>query len=244
MAAEQLPFTELLNYVTAPVVTPAMEAVGLHPHDPAAPISNSVAMQVLVTLILIGLFILLRARLSADNPGGLQHTFEGMLGFIQKQSRDIIGHGWEPFTSFLISLALFLLFCNMLGLFPGFMTPTEHPEVPLGAALVAFVYYNYHGFKHAGAGYIKHFLGPVWWLSWLMLPIEVVSHLARVLSLTVRLYANMFAGEMVLLVFISLIPLFVPIPFLLLHVAVAFIQTYIFVLLTTVYLQGAVAEEH
>jgi F-type H+-transporting ATPase subunit a len=244
MAAEQLPFTEVLNYVAAPVVTPAMEAVGLHPHDPAAPIPNWIAMQVLVAMLLIALFVYARMRLSVDKPGGLQHALEGLRGFIHGLGKDIIGHGWQPFVPFLMTLALFLLFCNMLGLIPGFMTPTEHPEVPLGAAVVAFLYYNYHGIKHAGASYIKQFMGPVWWLSWLILPIELVSHVARMLSLTVRLYANMFAGELVTLVFFSLIPLFVPLMFLGLHFAVALIQTYIFVLLTTVYLQGAISEEH
>ena len=89
-----------------------------------------------------------------------------------------------------------------------------------------------------------HFTGPVWWLSWLMLPIEIISHLARMLSLTIRLFANIFAGDMVTLVFFSLVPIGIPVAFLLLHVGVSFLQSYIFVLLTTVYLQGAVATEH
>jgi F-type H+-transporting ATPase subunit a len=92
--------------------------------------------------------------------------------------------------------------------------------------------------------YLKHFLGPMWWLSPLMLPLEIISHLARLMSLTIRLYANMFAGDMVTLVFFSLIPLAVPVLFLGLHIGVALLQAYIFVLLTTVYLAGAVATEH
>ena len=179
-----------------------------------------------------------------DQPGALQHIFEGAHGFVEDQSHEIIGHHSEGFTPFLMALGFFILSCNLLGVIPGFESPTATPVVPLGCALCAFVYYQSQGFKHAGIGYLKHFLGPVWWLSWLMLPIEIVSHLARVLSLTIRLFANMFAGDMVTLVFFSLVPLGVPILFLGLHIGVSLLQTYIFVLLTTVYLQGAVADEH
>jgi len=193
---------------------------------------------------LLVLFLLLRSRLSVDRPGALQHMFEGVEGFIQGQSNEIIGHHSEAYTPFLAALGLFILFCNLLGLIPGFESPTAVPIVPLGCAVCAFVYYQFQGFRHAGIGYLKHFLGPVWWLSWLMLPIELISHLARVLSLTIRLYANMFAGDMVTFVFFSLVPIGVPIAFLGLHIGVSLLQTYIFVLLTTVYLQGAVAEEH
>jgi F-type H+-transporting ATPase subunit a len=140
---------------------------------------------------------------------------------------------------------LFILLCNLIGLIPGFEAPTATPSVPLGCAIVAFGYYNFQGFrKHGVIGYLKHFFGPVWWLAWLMLPIELISHLARMLSLTIRLFANMFAGDMVTLVFFSLIPIGVPVLFLGLHIGVSLLQTYIFVLLTTVYLAGAVAEEH
>ena len=109
---------------------------------------------------------------------------------------------------------------------------------------MAFFYYHTQGFKHSGIAYFKHFSGPMLVARALMIPIEIISHLARVLSLTVRLYANMFAGDMVTLVFFSLVPIGVPILFLGLHIGVSFLQAYIFVLLTTVYLAGAVAEEH
>ena len=111
-------------------------------------------------------------------------------------------------------------------------------------ALLTWFYYHFQGLRTNGLGYFKHFMGPVWWLSPLMLPIEIFSHTARLLSLTVRLFANMFAGEMVTLVFFSLVPIGVPTAFLGLHIGVSLLQTYIFVLLTTVYLAGAVAGEH
>jgi F-type H+-transporting ATPase subunit a len=241
---EQLWFTEILNRTFGPVVTRLLETVGVHPRHPQAPIPNSVAMEVLVCLFLMALFFLVRARLSVDKPGALQHIFEGAVGFVEGQSREIIGPHSEGHTSFLVTLGLFILFCNLLGLIPGFESPTALPVVPLGCAIVAFCYYQAQGFKHAGVKYLLHFAGPMPLLAPLMIPIEIISHLARVLSLTIRLYANMFAGDMVTLVFFSLVPLGVPIVFLGLHLGVSFLQTYIFVLLTTVYLAGAVAEEH
>jgi F-type H+-transporting ATPase subunit a len=163
---------------------------------------------------------------------------------ISQQGFEVIGHGYERYTNYLITLGIFILTCNLIGLIPGFEAPTAVPSVPLGCAVVTWIYYQMHGIRTNGPGYIKHFLGPVWWLAPLMFVIEVASHLARILSLTVRLFANMFAGDMVTLVFFSLFPLAIPVVFMLLHVGVSFIQTYIFVLLATVYIGEAVAHEH
>jgi F-type H+-transporting ATPase subunit a len=241
---EQLWFTELLNRLFASPVTSMLRAFHVEPKYPTAPIPNSFAMEFLVFVFLLILFLLVRARLSVDRPGALQHAFEGVEGFIQGQSNEIIGHHSEGYTPFLASLFFFILFCNLIGVIPSFESPTAVPVVPLGCALCAFFYYQAQGFKHAGISYLKHFAGPMPALAPLMIPIELISHLARVLSLTIRLFANMFAGDMVTLVFFSLVPIGVPIVFLGLHIGVSFLQTYIFVLLTTVYLQGAVADEH
>src|SRR5579862_3388270 len=241
---EQLWITQFLNSFLAGPVTALLRSLHIEPHHPQAPITNSVAMQILVVAFLVLVFAIVRSRLSVDSPRALQHIFEGAQGFVEGQSHEIIGHHSEGFTPFLMALGLFILICNLIGVIPGFESPTAVPVVPLGLAVCAFVYYQAQGFKHAGIGYLKHFLGPVWWLAWLLLPIELISHLARVLSLTIRLYANMFAGDMVTLVFFSLVPIGVPIIFLGLHIGVSLLQTYIFVLLTTVYLSGAVAEEH
>jgi F-type H+-transporting ATPase subunit a len=241
---EQLWFTEVLNRLFAGPVTALLQALHLPPKHPTAPIANSFAMEVLVFSFLLIMFLLVRSRLSVDRPGALQHAFEGVEGFIQGQSDEIIGHHSEGYTPFLASLGFFILFCNLIGVIPGLESPTAVPIVPLGCAICAFVYYQVQGFKHAGVGYLKHFAGPIAALSPLMIPIELISHLARVLSLTIRLTANMFAGDMVTWVFFSLIPIGVPIVFLGLHIGVSLLQTYIFVLLTTVYLQGAVSEEH
>jgi F-type H+-transporting ATPase subunit a len=241
---EQLPFTLLLNRVFGGVANSLLSALHVQ-HDPAAPIANHVAMEILVAAMLIALFAAVRARLSVESPGGLQHVFESIDGFVSGQSCEIIGHHSERFTPFLATLGIFILVSNLLGLVPGFESPTATPSVPLGCALVAFFYYHTQGIRQQGAlRYAKHFAGPMPWLAPLMVPIELISHAARVLSLTVRLYANMFAGDMVTLVFFSLIPIGIPIIFLGLHTFVALLQAYIFVLLTTVYLAGAVAEEH
>lgn len=241
---EQLAFTALLNRLFGGVANSLLHALGIQPKFPQAPIPNFVAMEILVALLLIVLFIVVRSRLSVEKPGGLQHIMEGVHGFIVGQSREIIGPHSERFTAFLVTLGIFILICNLIGVVPGFESPTAMPSVPLGCALVAFFYYHLQGIKTHGVAYVKQFMGPMWWLAVIMVPIEIISHLARVLSLTVRLFANMFAGDMVTLVFFSLIPIVVPVIFLGLHIGVSFLQTYIFVLLTTVYLQGAVAAEH
>lgn len=242
---EQLWFTAILNKWFGGVTTALLEALHIHPHDPAAPIPNYVAMQVLVVMLLIAYFVLVRTRLSVESPGAWQHVTETLREFLRGQSQEIIGHHSEQFTPFLFSLFLFILVSNLLGLIPTLHSPTANPSVPLGCALITFGYYNWNGVLQLGAlHYAKGFLGPIPLLAPLMFPIEVISHLARLLSLTVRLWANIFAGDLVTLAFFSMIPLFVPVPFLALHILVAFLQAYVFVLLTTIYLSGAVATEH
>jgi F-type H+-transporting ATPase subunit a len=241
---EQLWFTAILNHWFGALVRALLRALHIEPRFPQAPITNGVAMEVLVFAVLVTLFVLTRLRLSVARPGALQHTFEVVHDFVEGQSHDIIGPHSEGFTPFLTVLALFILLCNLIGLIPGFESPTALPVVPVGCAICAFVYYQTQGFKHHGIAYLKHFAGPMWWLAIIMVPIEIISHLARMLSLTIRLYANMYAGDMVTLVFFSLVPVGVPIVFLGLHLGVSALQAYIFVLLTTVYLAGAVAEEH
>jgi F-type H+-transporting ATPase subunit a len=243
--SEQLWFTALLNHWFAGRVTTLLEALHITPEHPQAPISNAFAMELLVVAFLILLFFLTRTRLSVDNPGALQHIFEGAHGFITGQAHEIIGHGSENFASYLTALGLFILCSNLMGLIPGFESPTGSAVVPLGCAILTFVYYQSWGIRKQGLWhYLKHFAGPMPALAILMVPIEIVSHLARVLSLTVRLYANMFAGDMVTMVFFSLIPLGLPILFMALHLGVSIIQAYVFVLLAMIYLQGAVAVEH
>jgi F-type H+-transporting ATPase subunit a len=242
---EQLPVTHFFNSFLAGPANAVLNAVHHPAENPAAPISNWMAMEILVVLILIALFLFVRARLSVESPGGTQHMMELLHEFITDQSQSIIGHHSEGYTPFLASLFIFILFANLLGLIPAFESPTANASVPLGLAIIAWVYYHYQGLRKQGViHYAAHFAGPVWWLAPLMLPIEIISHLARAMSLTIRLYANIFAGDLVTLVFFSLVPIGVPVIFLGLHLGVSFLQAYIFVLLATIYLSGAVAEEH
>ena len=249
---EQLTFTTFLNRLFGPTVTALLQSLHVHPKHPAAPITNPVAMELMVVLLLTILFIAVRMRLSVERPGALQHTMEGINGFIEGLAHEIIGHHSDRFVPYLTALGLFILSCNLIGLVPGLESPTAVPAVPLGCALLTWFYYHVAGLRENGFGYVKHFIGPQEGmplpvrigLPILIFPIEIFSHLARVLSLTVRLFANMFAGEMVTLVFFSLVPLGLPIVFEGLHIGVSFIQTYIFVLLACVYLGEAVAHEH
>ena len=242
---EQLWFTAVLNKLLGGATTALLEALHIHPSDPSAPIPNYVAMQILVVLLLMLLFAFVRARLSVESPGVWQHIVETLRDFLQDMSREIIGSHSEGYTPFMLCLFLFILISNLLGLIPTFETPTATPSVPFGCAILTFGYYNLQGVLKQGLlRYLWHFTGPIWWLSWLMLPIEIISHLARLLSLTVRLWANMFAGELVTLVFFSMIPIALPVIFNALHILVAVLQAYVFVLLTAIYLSGAVATEH
>lgn len=241
---EQLLFTEFLNRHFAAPADRLLAAAHVAPAYPQAPITNAFAMELLVVLAMLAFFAAVRMSLSVERPGPVQQIAEMTEEFVSGQAESIIGHGYERFVAYMTVIGVFILLCNLLGLVPGLESPTASPVVPLGLALVTFVYYHYHGIRVNKAGYIKQFLGPVWWLYPLMLPIEIISHLARVLSLTVRLYANMFAGDLLTLAFFSLIPIGIPLVFLSLHFAVAFIQAYIFFLLASIYLSMAVAHEH
>ncbi len=250
---EQLAFTALLNRLFGAPVLALLLKLHIHPKYPATPITNSFAMELLVVLLLTIFFVAVRTRLSVERPGGLQHTMEFIDGFVNDLAKETISDHPGKYVPYLTVLGLFILSCNLIGLVPGLESPTAVPIVPLGCALLTWFYYHYQGVRTNGpVGYLKHFIGPQegmplavrLFLPILLFPIELFSHAARVLSLTVRLFANMFAGEMVTLVFFSLVPLGIPIIFEGLHVGVAFIQTYIFVLLACVYLGEATAHEH
>ena len=240
----QLLFTRLLNHAFAPQVDWLLGVFHVSPAYGRAPITNAVAMEFLVFLVLLAYFVAVRISLSVEKPNGLQHLAEMLNEGVEGQTEAIIGHGYERFTSYLTTMFLFILMCNLAGLIPGLESPTANVTVPLGFAAVTFLYYHYHGLRVNKGAYIKQFIGPVWWLYWLLLPIEIISHLARVLSLTVRLYANMFAGDLLTIAFFSLVPIGVPLVFLGLHLGVAVVQAYVFAVLGAIYLGLAVAQEH
>ena len=188
---------------------------------------------------------MVRLSLSVEKPNPAQQIAEMIHGFIGGQAEQVIGHGYQRFQAFVTCIFLFVLFNNLIGLIPGVVTPTSSALVPLGLAVPTFLYYNFHGLRANGfIGYLKQFLGPIWWLAPLIFPIEIVSHLARIMSLTVRLYANMLASDLLTLVAFSMIPLVVPVIPLGLHVFISVIQAFVFMLLTMIYLSLAVAHEH
>ncbi len=246
MGHHELWFTELLNNYLAAPAQAVLNLVGMQAADPARPWANFVAMEILVALIMVVLFALLRSSLSVDKPSKLQHVFELIYNFQRGQADEIIGHHEGPkYVAFAGTLFIFVLFGNLIGVVPSFESPTMFAPVPAGCAMATFLVYNILGFSSNGAGYLKHFTGPIPWLTPLMLPIEVISHLARPMSLTIRLYANMVAGEKVTLVFLALTYFLVPAVFMGLHVFVSLIQAFIFMVLTMIYIGGAVShEEH
>ena len=238
--------TRLLNlYFAAPLV-PFLMKLGIHFRHPEAPLrDNTLTLELIVMLFLLLFFVVARLRLSVEKPGTVQNIAEMINEFVSSQGDAIIGHGYEPHVPFATTVFLFIVLCNFGGLFPGLDTPTANPVVPLGVALLTFIYYNWNGVRAQGPiGYVKHFAGPIWWVAPLLFPIEIISHLARIMSLTIRLYANMFASDLLTLVFFSMVPLGLPVIFLGLHFGVAMIQAYVFMLLTLIYLSQAVAHDH
>jgi F-type H+-transporting ATPase subunit a len=180
-------------------------------------------------------------------PKGTQNLMEAYIGGVLKMGTDVMGK--EPARRYLplvATIGLFVGIANLIGVIPGFEAPTAFLEMPLTLALVVFVYYNFEGIRRQGViKYFKHFLGPVWWLYWLMFPIEIVSHFSRLVSLSFRLFGNVKGDDMFLMVILMLAPWLLPmIPFALLTF-MAFLQAFIFMMLTYVYLGGAIAvEEH
>ena len=242
---ETLAITRFLNHLFGGAVAALLQAVGIHPANPASPIDDTFALELLVAFGLILFFILVRLTLSVEKPNPAQQIAEMIHEFTGSQGEQIIGHSHERFQAFVTCIALFVVLNNLLGLVPGVITPTSQPVVPLGIAVLTFLYYNFYGIRVQGiVGYLKHLAGPLWWIAPLLFPIEIISHLARMMSLTIRLYANMLASDLVTLVFFSLIPVAIPSIFLGLHTMVSLIQAYVFMLLAMIYLSQAVAHEH
>jgi len=180
-------------------------------------------------------------------PTGTQNVMEAYIQGVLQMGKDVMGEeNARRYVPLVATIGLFVAIANLIGVIPGFEAPTAFLEMPLTLALVVFVYYNYEGIKRQGVvQYFKHFMGPVWWLYWLMFPIEIVSHFSRLVSLSFRLFGNVKGDDMFLMVILMLAPWLLPmIPFALLTF-MAFLQAFIFMMLTTVYLGSAVAvEEH
>lgn len=245
MAAEhELALTALFNDHLAGPANAILGVFGMTAEDPKHPWPDWLVMQLLVVALIMVVVAIVRRRLSAENPGALQHIFELIYGFIADTISEVGVHHGERFIYYVGTIFIFILSMNLIGIIPGLAAPTNYIYVTVGLAVPTFLYYNAVGFKAHGIAYLKQFAGPVAWLAPLMIPIEIISHFVRPLSLSVRLYGNMFAGEQVTGVFLGLTYIVIPVIFMLLHIFVAVVQTYVFTLLTTIYLGGAMSEEH
>jgi F-type H+-transporting ATPase subunit a len=254
--------TVLLNRVFGKAVLALLAALHITPSNPEYPIPNQVALEIVVFFLAALFFLWLKTRISVDRPGATQQCMEALLTNsmgvgIRDLLDDNVGHDGQKYVAMLGSIGIFVLCCNLLGLFPTLGSPTAAVSVPLGCAIVVFIYYNW-------VGHAKHFLGPVLAMSPIMLPIEIVSNLARLLSLTVRLWVNMLVSETLYVLFLGLmmslymygssvnkalyvlvlIPVLGPIAFIVLHIFVAVLQAFVFTILPVIYVAGAVAEEH
>ncbi len=198
----------------------------------------------LAMAILIGLSLAARFRLKKTAPTGLQNFLETIVGGLENFVIDTMGPEGRDYLPLIGSLFLFILVCNLQGLVPGFDSPTANLNTTLALALVAFTMTHYIGITRHGIGYVKHFLGPIWVLAPLMLPIELISHFARVISLSFRLFGNMIAKHKLLLVLALLAPYIAPVPILGLGLLVSFVQAGVFTLLTMLYLSGSIEAAH
>jgi F-type H+-transporting ATPase subunit a len=209
-------------------------------------VPDHVIMALLVLLISSILFPLASRRFSRDNPGNFQHFLEFIVGGLRSLLRDIVGHGGEKFIYIIGGFAVFIFLSNIFGLFYFLQPPTGNPNTTFALSLSAFLYYNWVGIKTQGFGhYILHFAGPVWWLAPLMFPIELIGHFARILSLGMRLFGNIFGEHTATGIFMGIMPFVVPWPMMGLGIFGATLQTFVFIMLTMVYIGGAVAaEEH
>jgi F-type H+-transporting ATPase subunit a len=265
-----------VNHYLGGAAIALLHALHIQPAHPDLPIPEHVVMCMIVFLIGALASLWLRPRLSVDNPGGAQQIAEllitnpigfGIRDLLIENAHDKKGK-YVPMVG---SVALFILLANILSVFPAFSAPTAEISVPLGCAIVTFLYFNWQGIKHHSVGYyLLTFAGSPrslgdWLLGILLFPVELISTAARILSLTVRLWANIFASDLLYVIFLGLLiqpavwgwnkfpglgvvlgifPAFIPLAFIGLHIFVAIIQTYVFTLLPSIYIGIATADEH
>lgn len=207
---------------------------------------DHVVMAMLVVLIVAVLLIAARRRYSLDKPSALQQVLELLVGGLQNMCEDVIGHGkGRPFVPFIAGLAFFIFISNIFGLLFFLQPPTGNTSTTFALSLTTFLFYNTVAVIRQGVvGWMKHMAGPVWWLAPLMMPVEIISHLARILSLALRLFGNIFGEHTATAIFFAMVPFAVPWAMMGLGIVGATIQTFIFIMLTAVYLSEAAAAEH
>ena len=268
--------THFVNHYLGHLAAALLAALRIQPSDPELPIPEHVVMACVVLVLVTLLALFLRSRLSVEKPGATQQVAELLLtnplGFgIKDLLEENIHHGAGKLIPFVGSISVFVLFSNLLGILPVFTSPTGQVSVPLACAILTFLYFNWQGIKHHSVGYYlltfagsPRNLGDAL-LGILLFPVELISTSARLLSLTVRLWANIFASDLLYVIFLGLLvgpvswgwskspalglalgifPAVIPVAFIGLHIFVAIIQTYVFTLLPAIYIGIATADEH
>lgn len=208
-------------------------------------VPEHVAMSIFVMVVCAAVFIPMRFALKTENPGKFQQMLELLVQGLESLIDDVVGHGaGRRYLPIIGALTVFILFSNLSGLFFFFQPPTQNVNTTFALAITAFLYYNWVGLRRHGLPYFKQFLGPVLGLFVLFLPIEIISHLARALSLGLRLFGNIYGEHAVAAEFFGIAPIGLPIPVMLLGLFAGLLQVFIFIMLTMVYLAGAEATEH
>ncbi len=216
-------------------------------HEAGYWLPDHVVMAMLVVVLVAAVLIPTSRRLSVDSPGKVQQILEQLITGLEDLIEDVVGHGFgKRFLPFIMGLAIFIFVGNIFGLFYFVQPPTANPNTTFALSITAFLFYNFVGIRDNGLfKYLKHFAGPLPLLAPLMVPIEIISHLARILSLALRLFGNIFGEHTATGIFFVMFPFIIPWPMMGLGIFGAFLQAFIFIMLTMAYLQGAVgAEEH
>jgi F-type H+-transporting ATPase subunit a len=245
----KLLIVDWVNALLAPVLGPLLARFGVHtsPEHPYL-IPPHIVMTMVIVAGLIAFAAFLRSRLSVENPGKLQILAEDGLSMMGRMLEEWIPGKGRQYMPLLLSIFLYILVSNYAGLVPGLMAPTSILSTTVGLAITVWLYYHFQGIRAQGiVSYLMHFAAPPGaplWMAPIMLPIELISHVSRVMSLSLRLFGNIFGEELVIAVLFSLIPFFIPLPMMMLGLVTGGLQAFIFVLLTTIYLAGAVAVEH
>jgi F-type H+-transporting ATPase subunit a len=207
-------------------------------------IDMTIVFNTLFVLLLLASFSFIATRRLQVYPGKSQNVMEVILGGFDSLLNEIMGHNGKKFFPLIATLGLFILTSNLIGIVPGFESPTSNINTNAAMAIIVFLSTHVVGVKEHGFKYFKQFMGPVWWLTPLMLPIEVISHISRPLSLTFRLFGNIKGEDIVLLVVLFLVPYFVPLPVFVLMIFTSLVQTLVFMLLSMMYIAGAMEEGH
>jgi F-type H+-transporting ATPase subunit a len=247
MPEHPLLIVDFVNAVLGPPVHAVGEALGYHFQGHQV-IPNYMVMILLIVALYVALGLILRSRLSVENPSRLQIVLEDVVSGMAGLLDEWIGPKGRKYLPLVGTLGIFILTANYMGLVPGLMAPTSSINVTLGCAITIWVYYHFQGIREQGiVNYIKHFWAPPgapFFLGFIFFPIELISHTSRLMSLSLRLFGNIFGEELVIIILFSIVPFLVPLPMMFLGLITGGLQAFIFVLLSIIYLQGAVAVEH